>query len=465
MLSEAEQLGKAAAIADLHLSLSAEGKAALAEATGEAIKTAAQLAAYLQSVINSDYFQKIRNIAQHTQSFLNSERVKEVLAFFADFSKEYGDLAPFILETLGDYQAENGIDGFTLVDFLNLPPGDPLVKEIVTKARQKKVDFEVSIDTVTTIEQAAQELPTINYKPLTKLEASTDKLTSLFFSLAAPPASDKAINGQQQMIPLKYEGKKSKREITLFYDYVFDEKMIEKHGLSKKFDDFDFFVMTVCDNLYDSGNDVVSLTKIYKEMGGDDKATGKQLEPILDSLRKGMSTIVTINDREVQEAWNSNPKGKYREIESPVMPVQLGTERFVANGKVAEGYVKINGRSPFLRVAAPIKHITTWDKDVLRLYKGRRTKRYYSVLRFLMQQIGWMRNTKGTIRSNKILYSALYDYTGDTTRQTRANTRDMMYRLLDEVFIPLEYVTAYRETATPEPGVMLTLPAARIAGH
>ena len=216
--------------------------------------------------------------------------------------------------------------------------------------------------------------------------------------------------------------------------------------------------MTIIDTLYAAGNDVVSFTKIYNEMGGEGSPTTKQLEPIYYSLLKGMTTIITIDDAEAQKAWKAGA-GTYHEIVSPVIPVQLGNERFIANGKIANGFVKINGVSPFMQVAKPLGHITAWEKGILRLYTGRKTKRYYSVMRFLMLQIGWMRN--GT-RSRKILYSALYQYTGDTTTRAQQLTRDMMYRLLDEVFKPADYITAYKEEADPTPGVVLTLSKNRL---
>lgn len=297
-------------------------------------------------------------------------------------------------------------------------------------------------------------LPRVQYKRTTELKTVTDKLTNVFFSLTAPASSTPDVNGQRKMTPLRYESQKAKKEVTLFYDYVYNEDVLDKYGLSKKFDDFDFFVMTIIDTLYSAGNDLVSFTKIYNEMGGEGSPTSKQLEPIYYSVLKGLSTTITIDDAEAQKAWNTDKTGTYHEIISPVIPVQIGNERFIANGRIANGFVKINGFSPFMQVAKPLGHLTAWDKKILRLYTGKRTKRYYSVLRFLMLQIGWMRNGD---RSNKILYSSLYQYTGDTTARAQQLARDMMYRLLDEVFKPAGYITAYREKADPSPGVVLTM--------
>lgn len=294
----------------------------------------------------------------------------------------------------------------------------------------------------------------VQYKKTTQIKTITDKLANVFFSLMAPASSGtQAIDGQRQMTPLRYECSNAKKEITLFYDYVFDEEILQKYGIAKKFDDFDFLVMSIIDNLYSAGNELVSYTKIYYEMGGEGSPTSKQLEPIYYSLLKGMTTTIMIDDAQAQEAWKAETK-RYNEIVSPVMPVQLGNERLVVNGKLVNGFVRINNISPFMQVAKPLGHLTAWDKDVLRLYKGRKTKRYYSVMRFLIVQIGWMRNGN---RSRKIKYDTLYKHTGDTTTRAQQLARDMMYRLLDEVFIPTHYVKSYKEEGDPTPGVKLTI--------
>lgn len=308
--------------------------------------------------------------------------------------------------------------------------------------------------------EADEYLLQVQYKKTTELKTVTDKLANLFYSLTAPQPSTPALNGQRQMTPLRYEAKNAKVELTLFYDYVYNEDILKKFGLTKEFDDYDFFVMSTIDNLYEAGNVIVSLTKIYNEMGGDGSPTAKQLEPIYYSLLKGLTTTITINDAETRKAWKAET-GTYHEIVSPVIPVQLGNERFIANGKIANGFVKINGISPFMQVAKPLGHVTAWEKEILRLYSGRKTKRYYSVLRYLMMQIGWMR--KGT-RSRKITYADLYKHTGDKSTRAQQLTRDMMFRLFDEVFKPADYITAYKEEATPTPGVILTLSPKRLKG-
>ena len=106
--------------------------------------------------------------------------------------------------------------------------------------------------------------------------------------------------------------------------------------------------------------------------------------------------------------------------------------------------VKINSFSPFFLVAQPLGHFGAWNKDILRLYGGRRTKRYYAVMHYLIREIGWMLNDKSK-RNNKLALQSLYSYAGDKTARAKQLTKKMAYRLLDEVFIPTDYIKSYKE--------------------
>lgn len=296
-------------------------------------------------------------------------------------------------------------------------------------------------------------LPKLSYTPTRQLTTTTDKLMSVFFSLTAP--SPKAINGQRQMVPLKYEGRKSKKAITLFYDYAYNEEELARAGITNRaFGSYEFFVATALDNLREAGNDIVSYSKILSEMGFGAKPAQKQIEQLASTLLKGATTTIHIDNREVQKAWEN--KGTYSELIGQVFPITIRNERYLANGYIADGAVKINDYSPFRILAGSIGHLTAWKKEILQLYTGRKTERYWSVMQFLIRNIGWMRHSK---RAPKIKYSTLYQHTGDTTPRGQQLTRDMLYRLLDEVFKPAGYVRAYKETGGPEPGVIITLDA------
>ena len=302
-----------------------------------------------------------------------------------------------------------------------------------------------------------KQLPKVSYQNSTEVKTVTDKFSNLFFSLFAPQSKG-MINGQQQFIPVRYEKEGAKKEITLFYDYSFNEEIIKRFGLSRSFDDQAFFVASIIDNLLNEGNNTVSLTKVWHELGNSGSPSAEALTNLVNILRLGMSTTITADISQLSDAWGIKKGGKTSELISQVIPVQIAQEKFAANGKTANAVINITGHTPFFIIGYQLGHFTTWNKDVLRLYKGRRTKRYYSVLRFLITQVGWMRNGKSK-RSNKILYESLYKHTGDKSTRARQLSRDMMYRLFDEVFIPTGYISAYKEDSSGKPGVKLTYTA------
>lgn len=302
--------------------------------------------------------------------------------------------------------------------------------------------------------QGAEQLPKITYQDSYKVKTVTDKLFNDFFSLGIKNID---LDGQRQFLSYERQitaktksGKmKEKKEYTLIYDVVQKNTAIEK-----KFSYYDLFVAAILDNLLDEGNKIVSVTKIWHELGKMGTPSDDQIKKLVDSLQKGMSTIMTIDDIEVQRAWGNK---RSKQIISPVMPVQIVNERYTANGKIADTVIHIMGHTPFYMVAAPLKHLTEWDKSVLRLYKGRRTERYYNIMWYLLRNIGWMR-TPNSQRSNKITYKDIYVHNGDESTRDKQLTWNMIHTLLNDVFVPAGYVAAYKEEEPgKEPGVILTV--------
>ena len=455
-LNALENAGGLEQLAQMVNTIKAAG-APLTEATREMMETAAAIQQSFKGLydfVNSDAYRAITKAIASAASFVHehtaeldviqgaSDRVKDLSLFLWGELKESGLSDKYTLQDV----IEQGFDadGNTI---------DSPFREIIERAEKQLAEFEEAAETTDTIEQAAEILPQIKYRNSTEVKTVTDKFTNLFFSLTAPKSKG-IMNGQRQFTEVRYEKKGAKKEITLFYDYSFNEDVIKRFGLSRNFDDQSFFVASIIDNLLDEGNNTVSLTKIWHELGNEGSPNTEALTNLVNILRLGMSTIITADVSQVSEAWEITHKGTNRELISPVIPVQIAHEKFAANGKTANAIINITGHTPFYLIGYPINHYTTWKKEILRLYTGRRTKRYYSVLRFLITQIGWMRNAKSS-RSNKILYESLYEYTGDKGTRPRQLARDMMYRLFDEVFIPTGYISAYREDSTGKPGAIL----------
>lgn len=361
-------------------------------------------------------------------------------------TQELSELSPYLERELKKPKYE----GKTIEDLINTADAD---NDGIPTAESL---FMSALAAARTARDAAEErklLQQVTYKNSTEIKTVTDKFAGLFFSLAAP--SPQEIDGQRAFIPVSYEKAGAKKEITLLYDFSFNENVIKQFGLSRKFDDQAFFVAAVVDNLLDEGNRLVSLSKIWHELGNEGSPSTDDLSKLLDILRLGGSTMLTADVSQVIDAWNDKDDGLERDLFTPVIPVQIIGEKFVATGKIANALINITGHTPFYLIAYHLNHYTTWDKRILRGYKGRRTKRFYSVLRFLVTQIGWMRNANSK-RGNKILYESLYAHTGDRGTRAQQLSRDMMYRLLDEAFIPTGYIKSYKEDEHGKKGVKLT---------
>lgn len=379
------------------------------------------------------------------------QRARKTWQPYFDLYDEKKDLEPYIKAEL----TKPEYAGKIFDDIMDNPI------ELLKQRQDPNSDIYKVFEAAKAAKAAAGSLLQVKYATGTELQTSTDKLPNTFFSYNAPKSK---LNGQremlqitqEEMIPLKYE-KTNAPPITLFYDFYYNEKQLQNIGITNGFDSYDYFITAVLDNLILDGNDTVSLTKVWHELGNTGSPSPERLTDLYKRLVRGMTTIITIDDREVKKAWGygkDNDAATYKEIISPIMPLQIIGEKFVANGNVAKAQLRITGLSPFFVLSQNIGHFTTWKKEILRLYTGRKTPRYYTVLQYLMTQIAWIRNPHST-RNNKITYQELYDYAGDKGTRQQQLTRDMAYRLLDEVFIPAGYVKSYKEDNNGKPGIKI----------
>lgn len=315
-----------------------------------------------------------------------------------------------------------------------------------------------------------KEFSRITYKDGFTTRILTDKLFSHFYS---HKTQEKPGHENKKLTPaetvengsaLKYEGKG--KPITLNYDFSVDGAQLKAFGVASKFDYYDAFVAVALDNLYEEGNTSPTLTKIWHEMGNTGNPTGSQLVEIFKSLIKSDSTTMLSNAPEVLRAMT---KGSGSGTFSKRRIVSVNFENIsyrVKDGElsIAGGNVVINGQSIFYELGSQLKHMTAFKKEFLQMYKGRKTRRFYSVLYFLITQIEWMRN-ENSKRGNKITYKKLYEMTGATEYHEKRQVKDMMFKILDQMFIPAGHVIRYKEVTSGEPGVTLTYTrASRLKG-
>ena len=336
-----------------------------------------------------------------------------------------------------DITAEQVLDNLDIMGRVINP--EEISAEILKRAAQRQRAAEANkANRARTAEQMQKAGEKIKYTPGDTIKTTSTKLAQDFFSFA-PPITE--IDGQLTLNTVYKSDKGNDIAVLSYFNY--NEKELTANGItSREFTDFDYFVAMVCNNLFSEGNKQVSLTKLWHEMGNPKSPNAQQIQELKKSLIKGMTTIINISNREVLEAWKINTDS-YTDIKSPVMPVMLKTEHNKANGEIMSETVYIYAISPFILVADPLNQITTWKKEILKLYKGSRTARYWKIMRYLMQTIAWIRNGNGN-RAPKITFKHLFDAVGAKRTEDRNATIKLTEKLLEEAFTPCGYVSSFK---------------------
>lgn len=386
------------------------------------------------------------------------------------FYDEWDALEPFVNAILATDPARKGMNAEQLLDTIPLWAVYHVdnMDGIDEKAQdaQEAADIKAVIEIIqraraardqATAEAArkaeAEKLPTVTYKNKPGIELTTDKLMTVFFGANAPAAPRGQIPGQMAFLPVKYE-KTGAPEITLYYTYDFDDDLFKRLKLEKKIDDEDYFLLSFIANYWRGGSRTVSVAKLYKDMTGENP-NNKQLTTLTNRLIKIAGTNIFINDKEVRQAWNIEDESKtYREILTPLAPIKVGAERFIARGKVVEAGIEILAEPDIMKLGYEMGQYTTIPKTLLHVKKknGRmltRSPRFYRVLHFLIRRISAIKS--GNL-PHKILYDTFYAEIGETTPRGRQLARDCMYTVLDHFKTCDKWITGYREETTPTTG-------------
>lgn len=385
---------------------------------------------------NFDFWVLLNNIIKQDPDALAAlKRARENLQNTLTLVKEENikALAPYIDKVLQENPKAykditiNDVINNTDAYFVPLDPADEITAKIIKKARQKKSAEEARAkqkETIKVIEPQGK----VTYNQANDFKTTSTKLANAFFNYA-PPVN--VIDGQLALNTL-YSDKNGK-QISVLSSYSFNEKILNEYGItSREFTDFDYFVAMVCTNLFENGNQKISLTKLWHELGNPRTPNTRQLQELQKTLIKGLTTTIRISNREILEAYNKDTKS-YTDIISPVMPVVINEEHNRVNGNITSGTIYILAKSPFMLVAEPLDQITQWNKDILKLYKGSRTQKYWRVLRYLMREIGWMKNDSK--RHPVITFKKLFEDTQAKRTEDRNTILKLTEDLLKDVFV------------------------------
>ena len=352
-----------------------------------------------------------------------------------------GELAPFIDKELQKPEYNGAtikdlLNQYEIKDLAHLPEDSTLLK-VIEAARAAKA-------------AAENYLPKVKYNKAIDLELILDKLNTTLYDFRTPKPS-KNVAGQLSMLPVKYE-RDNAPEVTLFFTYSFDNELMQRLNLAESIDDEDYFYLSLIADNYIKGNDLISATKLYRDLNGSDP-NATQLSKLIDRLYKLISTTIYINDREVLQAWKKPVKETYNEIVGPLAPLILHATRYTVNGRAVDGNIKITGFPIVFQTGRMIDQRTTIPKRLLAVKKAdgrsvRRTPRYFRALHYLIHEIARIKNGK---RTNKLIYDTFLQEMGEKTPRGKQLAIEMLFTILDH-FKREGWIKGYKEETTKSTG-------------
>lgn len=210
---------------------------------------------------------------------------------------------------------------------------------------------------------------------------------------------------------------------------------------------YDFFLMSLLDHLLLEGNYEVTLTHILKRLGIS--PSGSELEKLYKHLILGSRISTIFDNRDLAEKWNVEDP-EYKKITRQLYNIAIEESRRKIDGNIARLTVKIFALSPFYSVGAPLNQFSNWNDNLLQLYSGKRTPKYWRLMRYLIREIGYMRSGG---RSNTTLdIKKIYQYVGDANGHDYKSTRDTVYKILEECFGGCKYIDYLKTTTDNKTG-------------
>lgn len=386
----------------------------------------------------------------------DNPEAKEVLK---DAEERERVLTPYIEKVLADPKNKEKYKGITAKEVLDnldvlgrvVDPGE-VTAEILKKANKIKRASDaraVQTDAANNTKNRPHGRP-IHYNRSSKeTKLTTTKLTNSFFD---PMPDMQQLDGQMSLI-LPYTPRGGEDCAILTATFSMNEQQLEDLGIDPNEAQldygYDFFIMSALDQLYYEGNEDITLSKLCKQMGIT--PSQKEMEKLTRSLFIGSSIKTRVNNKEVLEAWNINTE-EWTEVIGDIMPITIERKYRRIDGNLSKMQIHIGGFSPFWKVSQPLGHLSSWDNALFSLYTGKRTPKYWRLMRYLTKEIAWMRNDKGSDRAPVLKLESIYAFVGDTTRQQKRVTKQTTYQILKECFAPLHYIDGSKTKEDPKTG-------------
>ena len=318
-----------------------------------------------------------------------------------------------------------------------------LLETIKRKPRKKETKNDIAIRRIV-------------QKSLKKYNMSIDNANQQFFGAVMLPRKG-YINGQE-MFYLMDNNKVYTNEnggisypkladeaqgVPVSLSFWFNETLLKEAGIKQDINYFDFYIMQTLYNLKDAGNKQTTVTAIAKILGYGSKPAKSQLDKIRDSITKGTSTTIRVNNRNFCEITG---KKTYLESDFRLLPYRIVNEKAVIDGQIIETYIdlSVTNETPILlRLAEQTGAVTTIP---INIFANPLTKNlaYFNVLYYVLMRIA--KAHREHYKECKILYNTFYEEThAGKDKDKRKSRRKVLFELLDHIISCNWWVTAYED--------------------
>lgn len=294
-----------------------------------------------------------------------------------------------------------GIDGRTIAEEIGGQPIPPFIRDAINRAAAAAYKA---------------KYPAATAKRAVNIEFPVDKVNSTMWNML-----QEARGGQLTMWPIKAEKDGSEKELNIIYGIDFSDLEAAGVKITKRLLPFDKRVYIAISALFNSGNNVISLTQIFFAMGNTGRPAAYQIQKIQDSITK-MSGARVLVDNTQEVTVYKYPRFKY---DGPLLPIERATA--IVNGQIADAAIHIFREPPVMTFAKQRRQITTITVKALQSPISK-TDANLLIDDYLLERIAHAKNGR---QPKKILYSKLYEAAQITTKKQRERAPEKIKTYLE----------------------------------
>lgn len=262
---------------------------------------------------------------------------------------------------------------------------------------------------------AVKKDPRIIAKQAEKLLYPLDKPNSKIWNML----SEADAHGQMKM---NFRTGKTK-DVLVFYSINFDE-LDPALKISKKLTPYDKRVYIAAAALFNAGNDVITATQIFREMGNSSQPAPEQIQKIWDSLTKMRAAVIQLDNQKETETIKKYGIFKY---DGQLLPF----ERISAyiNNTLTDAAIHLFREPPLVSFARQRNQVTTITRKLLESPISK-TEANLQLEDYLLERIGHMKKPNSTT-PRKILFATIFNNCGIESRSQRSRAPEKIKRYLE----------------------------------